>query len=256
MTSRRTLLDIVQGILSRTDGDSVSTVGETVESLKVANLVKDVYYELLDYIKPENITQNTQLFPTSASTPTVMIIPDNVVNIIWLKYNIAEDIADPLEYREMHYRDPFLFMQTQAMLDEDQSNVLRYTDPTGALNPVNCLTDRDPSCYTIINNKHVIFDAYDSLKDAFLQQHKSFIMAKVLPVWSMTDDFIPELDEQFRSLFYEECVSAASYDLFKEVNQKAEQKSRRQLNAIQNERFKSEAMKKDKYHGYGRRSLK
>lgn len=256
MTIRRTLLDIVQGILSRTDGDEINSIAETVESMKVANLVKDVYYELLAYLKPAKQNQLTQLLATSAATPTVMTIPENVTNIIWIKYNIADDIADPLEYREMLYRDPFYFVQTQAMLDEDQSNVVRYTDPTGNLVPVLCTNDEQPSSYTIVNNKHVVFNSFDSNVDGFLQQSKSLIFAKTMPTWSMTDGFIPELEEQYRALFYEECVSAASYDLYKEVNQKAEQKARRQLNQIQNNRFQSEAQNRDNYQGYGRRSRK
>lgn len=256
MTIRKTLLDIVQGILSRIDGDEVNSIADTVESLKVANLVKDVYYELISYLKPAGTNKLTQLLATSSATPTVMIIPDNVTNVIWIKYNIAEDIAEPLEYREMLYRDPFYFTQTQQMLDEDQSNVIRYTDPTGALVPVLCTNDEDPSSYTIINNKHVIFNSFNSLTDGFLQQQKTMVFAKVMPDWSMTDGFIPEIEEQYRALFYEECVSQASWDEFKEVNQKAEQKARRQLNLIQNNRFKVETQNRDRYSGYGRRSLK
>jgi len=44
---KRTLLQIVQNILSDMDSEDVNTIGDTIESQQIASVVRDVYYNMV-----------------------------------------------------------------------------------------------------------------------------------------------------------------------------------------------------------------
>ena len=44
--AKMTLLEMTQNILSAMDSDAVNSIGDTVESLQVADVIVETYYEL------------------------------------------------------------------------------------------------------------------------------------------------------------------------------------------------------------------
>lgn len=82
-----TLLQLTQSILSSLNSDEVNSIGDTTESLQVAECIRTSYLNMLGrYDLPEH----NQIFQLTASTdstkPVVMYRPDGINRIEWIKY--------------------------------------------------------------------------------------------------------------------------------------------------------------------------
>lgn len=85
---KKTLLDMVQSIMSSMDSDMVNSISDTQESMQVANYLRDSYYEIVSGLNLPNTFSLIQLDPSLDETkPTLMYLPANVLNIHWIKYN-------------------------------------------------------------------------------------------------------------------------------------------------------------------------
>lgn len=85
--AQQSLLTIVQNILSSLDSDEVNSISDTTESLQIANIVQNKYYDILSRGDlPEN-EDLFQLTPSNDTTkPTLMTIPSGTGRINWIKY--------------------------------------------------------------------------------------------------------------------------------------------------------------------------
>jgi len=85
--SNPTLLQYVQMILSSMNSDEVNSIGDTAESLQVANAVQTAYMNLMGKF---NLPEHNQLFNLQPSndlnSPILMYLPDGVQNVQWIKY--------------------------------------------------------------------------------------------------------------------------------------------------------------------------
>lgn len=82
-----TLLEMTQNVLSSLDSDDVNSISDTVESSKVATIIRNKYFDIVARgLVPENC-QFFQLTPSGDSAlPTLMYVPDGVSEITWMKY--------------------------------------------------------------------------------------------------------------------------------------------------------------------------
>lgn len=85
--AQQTLLNIVQNILSAMSSDEVNSIGDTVESMQVAQIVQNKYY---DIVARGDLTLDEQLFQLvpsdSQSLPVLMQLPAGCSRIDWLQY--------------------------------------------------------------------------------------------------------------------------------------------------------------------------
>lgn len=85
--AKLTLLDMTQTILSSLDSDGVNSVGDTVESLQVASIIKNKYYDILTRADLPEQQVLYQLDPSLDFTkPTQMLVPEGAAKISWIKY--------------------------------------------------------------------------------------------------------------------------------------------------------------------------
>lgn len=85
---KKTLLQMVQSILSSMDSDNVNSIDDTEEAMQVANFLKDSYFEIVSGLDLPNTFGIFQLQGSGDSTkPTVMYLPDGWNSIQWVKYN-------------------------------------------------------------------------------------------------------------------------------------------------------------------------
>jgi hypothetical protein len=85
--AEQTLLQIVQNILSAMSSDQVNSISDTPESLQVAQIVQNKYYDIVARGDLELDEQLFQLVPSNNSTqPTIMSLPAGVARIDWLQY--------------------------------------------------------------------------------------------------------------------------------------------------------------------------
>jgi hypothetical protein len=84
---KMTLLDMTQSILASMGSDQVNSIGDTVESTQVAEILRQTYYNMIGrYDLPEH-NQFVQLISsTIPAQPTLMTMPDGISRIEWVKY--------------------------------------------------------------------------------------------------------------------------------------------------------------------------
>lgn len=85
--AEQTLLTIVQNILSAMSSDEVNSISDTTESMQVAQIIQNKYY---DIAARGDLTQHETLFQlnpsNSAVLPTLMYMPAGISKINWLQY--------------------------------------------------------------------------------------------------------------------------------------------------------------------------
>lgn len=82
-----TLLTIVQNILSAMSSDEVNSISDTTESMQVAQIVQNKYY---DIVARGSLTIDETLYQLTASnnaaTPVLMYMPTGATRLDWIKY--------------------------------------------------------------------------------------------------------------------------------------------------------------------------
>src|SRR5882762_7975130 len=94
-----TLLQYTQNILSALSSDEVNSIGDTTESLQVAEIVKTCYFNI---IARAGLPETKKMFQLDASgtpiQPTLMFVPEGVKSIEWMKYFDADTSAKMYKY--------------------------------------------------------------------------------------------------------------------------------------------------------------
>ena len=82
-----TLLQLVQSILSSMSSDEVNMLGDTTESMQVANIIKETYFNVINRAGLPDQCELFQLNPfTDPVQPVMMTRPDNIARMDWIKY--------------------------------------------------------------------------------------------------------------------------------------------------------------------------
>ena len=200
--AKRTVLDMVQGILNVMDSDEVSSISDTLEASQVANILRDIYFEIVD---DKELPHNNALFTLtssgSATTPTTMKLPDNINKIYWIKYDIRNEAGDDRDYAIVHYMQPEDFINyVNSRRSTDTTSNTTVTLASGISIVIDKLSH--PQFYTSFDDEYFIFDAYNSVLDAWLQSAKTMCYGSTRPTFSVTDSFIPDLPENLFNLLY------------------------------------------------------
>lgn len=235
--AKRTLLNMVQNILNAMDSDEVNSIGDTVESLQVAEVVRETYdYVIENIIIPGRARLIKLDSNTDADRPNVMTVPSDVDKIEWIRYN-----NEPVEYMEP---ENFVRYMTQRQADD---NVI-------TVDGIFIVTDKQPQFFTSFNDNEVFFDSYDLDADSCLQQSKTLCWGQASLEFRLEDDFIPLLPtDMFPRLLSE--AKATCFINYKQVaNSKEEMRARQQKVANQNNRHKvGEKKPIDRLPDYARR---
>lgn len=225
-----TLLELVQLILSSMDGDEVDTILETTESEQIANVIKSTYWDIISRADFPEIYTFFRLTQTSAATPTMMTLP-STLSLEFVKYNgILEDSEGDTSdlFQDVEWMALEKFLSRMYSLSTDDSDVTGYTATIdGATQSFFAINTRPPQYYTTFNDQTVIFDAFNSDEEDFLEAEKTMCYGKKLPTFSMSDSFVPDLPDQFFSLLLNESKALAFAELKQVTHAKAEQRARR-----------------------------
>jgi hypothetical protein len=234
--AKRTLLNMVQNILSALDSDPVDSIDETVESVQVAEILKETFEDLMSQREwPFLFTLSPLEALGDTNNPTKMKIPDSWNKIKWLKYN----------KKEVEYLPPEEF----KYVIDTRSATPNVVDSNGyGLN-------RDPQYWTSFDDVYIYFDSRDSSSDTTLQASKSIAYAALTPTWTHSDTFIPELPEKFFPTLLAEAKSQAFVNLKQTSNAREERKAQRGRMTMRNEAWKNEEgeIKYNRKVNYGRR---
>lgn len=248
--AKLTLLEIVQDILNDTDSDEINSINDTVEAQQVAQIVKTTYFNI---IEGKDWPHLNALFQLEASglgaKPNYMKLPEVVEDITWVKYNIRNTTDTKDKHTEIKYKTPVDFLYLLDQRDSSATNILVVTDGSGV--KLNVINDLPPTYFTSFDDEYLVFDSYDSAVDSTLQTSKTQCYGKKIPVFTISDSFIPDLPSQMFSYLKAEAKSTAFVVLKQSPNPKAEQQS-----VTQRRRMSQQAWRIKKgitYPDYGRK---
>ena len=237
---RKTLLEIVQLILSSMDSDEVNTISDTIESTQVAKIVESTYYDMItDITMPEHQTAFQLNASLDSSKPCMMIVPQNVTHIDEVRYNYQLSGELMPDYRVIQYQPVYDFIMFQQALRNDTTGVA--TQQITMNNEVYDFIYRTnvmPSYYTTIDNNIMLFDAYDVSEDTTLQKSKTLCRGTVYPVFMMEDTFYPKIDPTQFSLLINRAKVRAFQELKQQANPEAAGEARRQKIIVQKRKRK------------------
>lgn len=234
-----TLLEAVQLILSAMDSDSVDSIHDTIESEQVALILKSVYYDCASDI---GLNENKGLFQLEASgdsaLPVYMTIPDNVTKVETIRYNIYDPALDDTTNANWSMLEPvdfdyFLGSMNQKHNDDSGDSAQMSFEFNGQTFDIMYATDRQPRCFTTLNNRIVIFDAINTSIDTTLQKAKTMCTGYTWPVFEMDDTFVPNLDPTQFSYYLNFAKTRAFAELKQSQNQESASTARRQKIIIQ-----------------------
>lgn len=235
--SRKTLLDMTQNILSAMDSDEVNSIGDTVESLQVAEVIRETYEYITVGIDVPGRSGIIQLDASGdTALPNYMTVPSTVERVEWVRYN-GSLIA---------YKTPLAFLE--------QVSGRGTGDEVEVIEMMNIYNDRDPTFFTSFDDDTLVFDAYNATEGSTLMQSKTLCWGQRSLAFDMEDDFIPALPlDMFPRLLAE--AKAACFVNFKQVsNVTEERRARNQKVVNMNSRFKAGAVKpQNRLPDYGRK---
>lgn len=248
--AKMNLLEIVQDILSDMDSDEINSINDTLESVQVAQIVKTTYYNILDGKDFPFLYELFQL-STSGTTarPTHMRIPDTIMDLDWIKYNVRKSTDTRDKFQKIQYKSPEDFVEITDKRISSDSNISTITDASGI--KIYIYKDRAPTYFTSFDDDYLVFDAYDSAVETTLQNSKTQCHGKKNVSFTLSDAFIPDLPVQMFSYLLSEAKSTAFLTLKQMANPKAEQ-----ISVSQKRRMSQEAWKLRNgisYPHYGRK---
>jgi hypothetical protein len=243
---KKTLLEIVKVILSKADSQDVNSISDTEESMQAAETVQSVYEDMIaNRVIPEHksIIKLTSLSDNDFPTHFIMEENQHKVETIW--YDTSTDGS--FQYTEMMWLEPEDFLR---LVDKRQSNY-DSVDDKFAGTKLRIANDSMPKWYTSFDDDHIVFDAYNSTVENTLQTSKTRAIATTYPVFTLDDDFVPDLDSNMFPYLQRESESMF-FDVYKgAISVKIEQAAKRHKNYSQNDKMKIGAI--DKKRNYGRR---
>lgn len=239
---KKTLLEIVQSILSDMDSEDVNSISDSVEAMQVASIVRDTYFNI---ITTREVPEHKELLKLTALSdtdyPTHMSFPENVRNIEKLWYEDSDG-----DYQEITYLDPMDFL---SKTDHKTDNYDTVLDKNGSTK-IRVGNNEDPRYYTSFDDTYVVFNSYDNAVEDTLQSSKVRAYGTMIPSFSLSDTYTPDIDIDYFPYLIAESKSVAMSLLKGGADPKIDQAARRQKSYIQNDRYKTE--KKDNRPRYGR----
>lgn len=245
MSIQKTLLEIVQDILSDIDSEEVNSLSDSNEAGQIATIVENVFY---DMVSVRDIPEHSELIQLTALSdsnyPTTFEYPENVKAIEKIWYDVSTD--DTFEYRVVKYVDNDEFLRRTDSRSSD------YTTADEKLSGTKLRINNStpPTFYTSFDDQYIVMDSFVATQENTLQQVKSRAKAIKIPVFEKNDTFVPDVDDVMFPMLIAESRSRAM-DFFKGgTTQKAEQAARRTKVHVQNDQTKSRVG--NKRNNYGR----
>lgn len=225
---KKTLLELTQDILSSMEDDEVNSIGDTVSAMGVAQVIQNVYDELITQLDIPGSDYLTGLESLSdVDRPNYLKMPENLKKVHWIKYNNSD----------VKYLTPFEFIDFLVKRDEGV-DVVDFGGVT-----MKIATDADPTYWTTFDDQYIVTDSFLIDDGSTLLTSKSICWAQVMPFLELDDSAIPSLPlSMFPTLLA--TAKARCFVHFKQVaNASEEASSRKGLVRWQNDQFRGNQRK-------------
>lgn len=219
---KRTLLDLVQGILTETNGDQVNSISDTLEATDVANVVRQKYFDIIDEM---DLPVNFQLISLEGlgdvTKPTHVRIPENVGQIQWIKYDTRTSNLLQKHYIDLTYRTPQEFVTLvngRSSIDTTNYQIVQQDSNI----PLIIGKLLGPTYWTSFDDEFIVLDSYNNAVDDTIQSSKNICYASTRPVFTLVDSFVADLPENLFGLLYAQSKATCFADFKETLNPKAE----------------------------------
>ena len=223
----KNLLAITQEILNAMTGDEVNSITDTAEAEAVARIVISVFEGL---VSNRNWPTHKQLFNLTSfadvNTPTHCSIPENMKELLSIRYNKRKTGSSRLYYEKVDWKEPDDFLAYTNRRDSTQTYNQTVTDPTGIKLIIR--KDTHPAYFTSFNDDTIIFDSVDTEFDTTIQESQMQVYGYRMPSATFSDTWEPDLPMEAIKLLVEEAKSTARFQIDTTTDIKAEQESMRQ----------------------------
>lgn len=240
---KMTLLEMVQNIASALETDEVNSITDTTESLQIAEVLKETFYDLFTNTDIPELTGIIVLESLSdLDRPNYLRIPDTANKIHWLRYKEF----NTGQLFNVSYVNPTDFLNTvlaNSSIAPDARLTLT-TDPDSNIEYY-IRNDGPPSRYTILGDQYIVFDSFDSDNESTVQGDNSITFGQKNVEFELVDDFVPPLDANLFPLLLAEAKSVCFINLKQVSSAKEEQRSRRQKRKFTREKFKSRTQRNE-----------
>lgn len=257
--AKRTLLAITQSILSATDGDEVNSIGDTMESLQVVDIIRAVYEEIRE---EHDLPSNSLLFTleeaATSDYPTRLKLPERISVMKWVKYAevtypTEEGVPVSKKYKDVKYLSPeefLLIVNNRNPLDSIYTVVDYPLDPNIKLSIQN---NKFPQYWTTFDDEHIWFDSWDNTQDSTIVANHTQCLGLNSTDFILDDDFIPRLPGNLIPYFESTCMSRCIAHFKQEINPEVVRNQNRLR--IRSQRNKWRARRKNNEGpDYGKRS--
>lgn len=246
----RTLLEMVQDVLSEINGDEVNSISDTEESDFIARLFRTTYRDLSSHTSWPHTRRAIALTARSDTNfPTHFILNENVKKLISVNYDVRKNGETRRKYQPMVYKDPDEFLVILNRRDNTQATTDIIIDDSGI--ELLIRNDKAPEYYTSFDDVNLIFDSYDSAVDSTLQESKLQAQGYIIPDFQLVDSFVPDLPTDAFSLLYQETLSRAQLKAREFQDLKAEQEAVKQSRWMSRNAFRVNGG--IRYPDYGRK---
>lgn len=249
-----TLLQLVQRIMESLTSDEVNSYNDTEESLAVANIIKECYFDIVGMNDLPNRQDVFQLQASGDSTkPTLMYVPEFAMTLERVKYN--NDTSSNPSWYDVQYIDFDEFLAITGSLDVDENTVdsMAIKNSQGQTFTFKFRNDRLPTYYTSFDDDTLLFDSYDSAVNSTLAGSKTTCWGMITPTFTMSDSFTPDLDARQFQLLLQSAKAQAFLEIKQIENPKAEKKERKNQIMVSRTKHKVDRQANGRYKGYGRK---
>lgn len=250
---KMTLLEMVQNIASALETDEINSITDTTESLQIAEVVKETFYEQFNNIYvPELQGLFTFESVSSIVSPNYLKVPDNISKVQWVRY---KDFRSDDRMTLIPYVHPDDFLDTQLQYNSLTTEATLTTDPVSGVQYY-VRNNTPPSMFTMFDDKYVVFDQFDLDYETTMEGSNSIGYGTKVFEFLMEDDYVPPLDGNLFPLLLAESKAVCFINLKQVASAKEEQRARRQRIRMQNDQFHSKQAQTDYWNrspNYGRR---
>lgn len=196
------------------DSDDINSISDTEEALQITTIVEETYNELMTRKEWNHLKIPRQLESLSdADYPSTLKIPEDVMQIDTVRYDVTRDSADPVEYQTIKYKHPNDFLD-YILTRRSPSSEIDSLTVKGSGVPLLVYNDRPPTFWTSFDDQFITFDSYNINVEDTVRGNKSIVYAVVLPEFNKnSDEFIPEMPARMFPLFLAECKKACFFYL-------------------------------------------
>lgn len=224
------LQEMTERVAEFVNASRVNSIHDTDESLKIATIIKETYEEM---VLSKEIQTALVLFPlqsaSSETTRTKLYLPDTALTLDIVKYTDHQGkVYSP------SYLEPMEFVSMTLDLDTTKSETETVVDAEAGVT-YNITNNKDPSYYTLMAGKYLIFDSYNKKVENSIEGRRALVYGHIMPVFELRDDFVPDLQEQQFPVLVSRAKTAADMELRNNFNRVEYEKGRKLFLNITND---------------------